>query len=112
MNPKLTMFDKSDALRKKIADSVAELIGYNPNMHDHPVTTIEMMMNAGNLSGSVGYASTKLGNCYWEYKSLVFGDAEMPMTNGGRAYAHTDIEQHPLFQTRVRVTTYRIDSSD
>ena len=61
-------------------------------------------------TGGLTYFGSKLGNCYWGYSAIVFGDCVMPGGNGGPAGAKTDIQDSLL--GRVRTCYYTIDSGD
>jgi hypothetical protein len=94
--------------REKIASILTEIIGQKISPEGHPTTTVEKMLAEGR-EGSVCYDSRKLGRCYWEYSSVVLGNAEMPLTNGGRAGTMKDVMTDI---GRIRLTTYCIDSGD
>lgn len=93
----------AEQVKLKLIDIIGEA-------SDSLVERVIEKLESDKPTGEICYSSSKLGNCYWSYTSLVFGDCIMPGGNGGPAGAKEDITDDLL--GRVRTCSYKVDSGD
>ena len=92
----------------EVKESLVSILGEH-SVDDSLVQRVLEKMVSEDPTGDLTYSGSKLGNCYYGYSSIVFGDCVMPGGNGGPAGAKQDLYDAVL--GRVRTCYYTVDSS-